>query len=288
MQSCATGRRALAALTIGLLVAFASSMPAHAEPPPVGANAVCPVDGDEAKARFGIEHEGQKVYLCCGRCARTFRQDPDRYTQIAADLPRVVDAEPDDADEPAEPEVAADDAHDDARAHDHDHAHEHAHVDEADDVHDHDHAHEDGLGAFLHWLGHFHVVSVHFPLGLLLAGAVGEVLSLLTRQRWLHDGVRFCVWAGMLGTLVAVPLGWLLLGWEFRHDDAITAAHRWLGTMMLVWAVALVIVMERARRAAGSGWAWAYRLTLWLGAIALGVTGHLGGMLVHGEDYLTW
>lgn len=300
MRERGIGGSGAAVLVAAALLMWAMPETVRAEPPPPGGNAICPVDGDAAKARFAVEHEGQTVYLCCGRCARTFRQDPAHYVALAADLPRVEDA---DADQ--QPDTDADDqprADGDDHAHDHhDDAHDDAHDDEVahapghdhdhnghDAAHVHDHAHEGPITSFLHWLGHFHVVTVHFPLGLLLAGAVGELVWLATRRRWVRDGVRFCIWAGMLGTLITVPLGWLLLGGDTQHDDAITAGHRWMGTLMFFWVIALVVVMERARRVHRRGWRWAYRFLLFAGAVALGVTGHLGGMLVHGEGYLSW
>lgn len=265
---------------LALVMVLAPADTAQAEPPPPGANAICPVDGDRARARFAIEHEGQRVYLCCGRCAGRFRQAPERYMAIAMELPRVGGPT-----SPAPDDHGHDSQEYDGHAHD---APDHgAPTAEADHVHDH--ADEGLIAAGLHWLGHFHVVTVHFPIGLLLAGAVGEAIWLMTRRGWLRHGVRFSVWAGAIGAVLTVPLGWMLAGLDLRQDDWLLATHRWLGSAAFLWAIALVILMERAGRGPRrSRWLWAYRIALFGGAVLVGVTGHFGGMIVHGTEYLRW
>ena len=245
------------ALAMTLALAAAAE-PAHGEAPPPGANAFCPVDpGEPAEARFAVEHAGQTVYLCCGRCARQFRHDPERYIAELAHLPRI-----------AEPEAPVA-----AQA-------ERAHAEPEPDL--------EGIERIAEYLGRFHVLSVHFPIGLLIAAAVSEMLGLMTRRPWLHDAARFCVWGGAIGTVIAVPLGWLLLGGDTHLDDFITAVHRQAGTVMFFWAIVLVVVMEIARHKHGNAWSWAYRLMLLGGAALVGITGHFGGMMVHGTDYLQW
>jgi hypothetical protein len=66
----------------------------------------------------------------------------------------------------------------------------------------------------------------------------------------------------------------------------VLALHRWAGTAIALWAVAVVVCSELdARRGKRS---WGFRLLLLLGTLLIAVTGHLGGILVHGEDFFEW
>jgi hypothetical protein len=139
----------------------------------------------------------------------------------------------------------------------------------------------------LGWIGKFHILVVHFPIALLLAAVAGEIWSMWKRRKDPWEAVRFCVLLGAAGAVVAAGLGWL-------HADVggfgtgsrqilILALHRWVGTTTAVWAVALAVVSEvDARRGVRSK---PFRIMLFIGALLVGAAGHLGGILVHGEDY---
>lgn len=145
-----------------------------------------------------------------------------------------------------------------------------------------------GAPGLLAWLGRWHVLIVHFPVGLLLAGAMGELVRLITRWDWLRDGVRFSVWSGAIGAMLAAPLGWLMAGGDVGADDWLLGTHRWLGTTVFFWALGLVAVMELAPRRPGTRWPHAMHAMLFGGAVLVGLTGHFGGMLVFGTEYLAW
>ena len=61
--------------------------------------------------------------------------------------------------------------------------------------------------------------------------------------------------------------------------------HRWLGTATACWAVLTAILSARdERRGVRGGW---FRIVLVIAAAFVGVTGHLGGTLVFGDDFFT-
>jgi uncharacterized membrane protein len=139
----------------------------------------------------------------------------------------------------------------------------------------------------LRWLGKFHVVTVHFPIALLLAAAVAELWALGRGARLPLPAVRFCVLLGAAGAAVAAVLGWLLAwGGYGAGSPRLLALHRWLGTTAALLAVGSAVLSEADARA-GRRRPW-FRILLFLGALLVGVAGHLGGTLVHGEDFFDW
>ena len=63
-----------AGLLIGLLEAKAQAQL------PADANTTCPVMTAEASdPKMFVEYKGRKIYVCCGKCKRTFRADPEKY-----------------------------------------------------------------------------------------------------------------------------------------------------------------------------------------------------------------
>jgi len=134
------------------------------------------------------------------------------------------------------------------------------------------------------WLGHFHVILVHFPIALILAAAIAELLSLLLRQPNLTSTARFCVFLGAAGTVVATVLGWFAASEESASETL--TLHRWTGTGAAGLAVILAIVaFAGARRGRHR---WMFRVLLLASAVIVGIAAHFGGQLVHGTGFLDW
>ena len=65
-------------LSAGLLISL-SGATAYAQLP-VDANTTCPVMTAEASdPKMFVEYKGRKIYVCCGKCKRTVRADPEKY-----------------------------------------------------------------------------------------------------------------------------------------------------------------------------------------------------------------
>jgi mono/diheme cytochrome c family protein/uncharacterized membrane protein len=135
------------------------------------------------------------------------------------------------------------------------------------------------------WVGKFHLLLVHFPIALLFAAVAGELGALWTPRQGPSPAVRFCLNLGAVSAVAAASVGWLFaLG---RHDSSgLLALHRWFGTMAAAWAVAVAVWSEvGARRGTRS---WAARALLLVGALLVGVTAHLGGLMIHGKGFYDW
>ena len=144
---------------------------------------------------------------------------------------------------------------------------------------------------FLRYVGAFHPIAVHFPIALLMVAAIMEGIS-----AWRRDNSTFGLVVsinlhlGTVAALVAAVLGWADAATMGVEPDLkpILFWHRWLGTGVAL-GFSVILVLWYWQRAMPDGKrVWLYRVSLWLGAVLVGITGHLGGILVYGIDYLSW
>src|SRR5947209_6323206 len=138
------------------------------------------------------------------------------------------------------------------------------------------------------WLGKFHVLAVHFPIGLITAAAAAESWRMLRRNPGGSAVVRFCVSFGAVGAVGAALLGWVHAPFSGQETSAATilSLHRWIGVAAAAGAVVAAALSEldhvRQRRSA------LFRAALFGTALFVGAAGHLGGALVYGDDFLHW
>jgi hypothetical protein len=82
-------------------------------------------------------------------------------------------------------------------------------------------------------------------------------------------------------------LGWLLAGGRYgAGSPRLLALHRWVGTAAALLAVGIAVLSEADARSGKRR--RPFRILLFLGALVVGIAGHLGGTLVHGEDFFDW
>lgn len=126
--------------------------------------------------------------------------------------------------------------------------------------------------------GRLHMVLVHFPVALLLAAAA---LACWPRRRPDHEAASgWCLVLGLAGALGAAGTGWVL--GELEAPGRASADTFWWHRAggLLTTAAALLAWLSGRRPALR-------RAALLVAAALAGVTGHLGGELVHGPGYLT-
>jgi uncharacterized membrane protein len=146
-----------------------------------------------------------------------------------------------------------------------------------------------GIAQVVRLLGAFHPLVVHFPIALLLTAAFLELVSV-----WKKDGsgLRFAIVVNLtLGTsaaVVAATLGWIdAAHMGFEPDlKPVLAWHRWLGTSVATGSLIPTILWFRMSTNP-AGRIWFYRAALWSLALLIGITGHLGALLVYGLDYFS-
>ena len=134
-------------------------------------------------------------------------------------------------------------------------------------------------------IGRLHPLLVHFPIGLVLIAAMAEVVAMTTgRWDWRAMAVTN-VRAGAVFTLGAAIAGWRLASSPGIEATSSLEWHRWLGTIaaVAVFGAALATAGARGRSPLA---VWVYRITLFWAATLVALTGHLGGQLVWGADFL--
>src|SRR6266849_2797602 len=138
------------------------------------------------------------------------------------------------------------------------------------------------------WLGKFHPPVVHFPIALLTAAAIAELLQIATGKPVFAAASRYCVWFGTLGAVVAGVLGWFLGGFRLSDPSWVLMTHRWLGTSTVVCAGLILALSEVSRHPDGSRARALFRAMLFVVALLVSVTGFFGGAVVFGLDHYTW
>ena len=136
------------------------------------------------------------------------------------------------------------------------------------------------------FLGHFHPLIVHLPIGFLLIAGLLE-LDRLTRRNTVsqHTIALILFWSAVSATMACVFGYMLSLGGGYEVDTL--NAHKWqgIGVALFAWLAWLVKVGKVNRRIP-----LAQRLylpSLSVAVVLLLSAGHQGGNLTHGSDYLT-
>jgi len=131
-------------------------------------------------------------------------------------------------------------------------------------------------------LGVFHALAVHFPIALILAAALAQALNIARKDQSYSDVVRFLVWTGALGGLVAGFFGWAHAGPMASDEAGVMFTHRWLGTALALGLFAVAAAVEWRRQNPSAAPSLVLNFSLFGAAAAVALNGFLGGSLAHG------
>ncbi|MFT3682222.1 MAG: hypothetical protein QM791_18250 [Ferruginibacter sp.] len=128
------------------------------------------------------------------------------------------------------------------------------------------------------FIGRFHPVVVHLPIGILLLAVVFYLLSFRKGFETLQPAVKISLLIGAIAAMISCISGWLLAsGGEYQ--EGLVNKHQWFGIgVALVSAITYFLLIKKAV---------IVKWLMLLIALLIIITGHLGGSLTHGEDYLT-
>jgi uncharacterized membrane protein len=142
-------------------------------------------------------------------------------------------------------------------------------------------------GRALRFLGKFHLLALHFPIALMLAAGVGEIVSVWRGSRVPSPAVQFCLALAAVAAVPTVALGWLhAAAGNGIGSPQLLIVHRWLGTFAGVWVIGTALCAGRdAHRGLRSR---GVRVALVIGIALIVATAHLGGLMAHGSDFFDW
>ncbi|HEX8376320.1 MAG TPA: c-type cytochrome domain-containing protein [Pedobacter sp.] len=137
------------------------------------------------------------------------------------------------------------------------------------------------LSSIIEFLGHFHPVLVHLPIGVLFVAILLIWLSQKKSYSISQSLLQVVVMFGVLSALAACVTGYLL-SYNGDYDGDLIDWHMWMGLGVLGVSILLYVQIAYPR------FKVSYKaLTLAL-FVLISVTGHLGGSLTHGPDYLSF
>lgn len=122
------------------------------------------------------------------------------------------------------------------------------------------------------FIGHLHPLIVHLPIGILLFAFALMILQRF-RQIDLEAAIEFGLLLGAISAALACGAGWLLAQ-SGTYDEELVFKHQWTGI-----ATAILGFL-----------AYFFKLYRWVlvtaTVLVLIITGHYGGTLTHGEDFI--
>ena len=143
-------------------------------------------------------------------------------------------------------------------------------------------------GTFWLWrfLGRLHPLAVHFPVGLLLFGAILEFLTLKKFRSPLRPGINLLIAAGVISAIFSAVFG-LLLSRDGDYVENILNIHQWVGIATACLGAIAWFLLNRILKKNQLHLVKPYRGILFFSALGVSVAGHFGASLAHGNDYLS-
>ena len=130
----------------------------------------------------------------------------------------------------------------------------------------------------LQFLGRFHPLIVHLPIGFILLLAALEILSRFPRWKAANGSAGYILALTVPAAVLAAASGWLLSrGGDY--EAALVRLHFWTGLATAAGGLLSGLCYWLGRVAA-------YRMALFVTVMALVVASHFGGSLTHGRGYL--
>jgi mono/diheme cytochrome c family protein len=131
------------------------------------------------------------------------------------------------------------------------------------------------------FLGRFHVLALHIPIGLLVLLPVLEIAG--TYRSALREAAEFVGVLGFAACLVTLALGFLLAHGS-GNTGGVVVRHMWGAIVLSITLMFTVLLRQSWSHGISPR---AYPIMLGCSLLALVWTAHQGGTLTHGSDYLT-
>ena len=131
------------------------------------------------------------------------------------------------------------------------------------------------------FIGHFHVALIHLPIGILLISLL--LLWLRTNEKYhiSHHVIKIILLIGVVAALLSCFTGYILSTTD-NYEKPLVVWHMWMGIALAV--ASMFLYMKVAR----NEFDLIYKLLAIGTLILIIITGHLGGSLTHGSDYISF
>ena len=130
-------------------------------------------------------------------------------------------------------------------------------------------------------LGRLHPLLVHLPIGILVLAFLMELYFRKKNSGTENDIIKFTLAIAAASAVLSVASGWLL-GEDGGYDETLLFRHRWMAVGLAIGTTLLYFIKKYPK-----AWSKNIYLPLFISVMALlGLTGHYGGSMTHGEDYL--
>jgi len=136
------------------------------------------------------------------------------------------------------------------------------------------------------FVGHLHPLIVHLPIGFLLLAILFELVSYLNRFKELKVAVPFTLFLGFVTATLASVFGYLL-SLSGDYDPAILSYHKIAGIALAFVSGLLFLFTTRPFKKIVAANRRLFSATFVILFFLVNYTGHLGGTLTHGSDYLS-
>ena len=136
------------------------------------------------------------------------------------------------------------------------------------------------IESIFEFIGRFHPLIVHLPIGILLIGLLFHWISRIEKYSRLRVGVPALMFFGAISAAFSCITGYLL-SLSGEYDGNTLDWHMWMGIGVLVLAIVLCVKLNKSKVDS------LYRILAVGLFVSISATGHLGGSLTHGSDYLS-
>jgi len=130
------------------------------------------------------------------------------------------------------------------------------------------------------FFGHFHVILVHLPIGILLLACLFQWLETRPKFASLHTATTIALMIGMICAILSALTGYLL-SFSGDYDEGLVITHQWFGISVAAVSIAMFYYHSKS-----APFKTKVSISILLFVLII-ITGHLGGSLTHGSDYLT-
>ncbi len=137
-----------------------------------------------------------------------------------------------------------------------------------------------------HFMGRLHPMIVHFPIALLIFAAILELFTLKKFDSKFRPAIQLLVLIGAVSAIIAAVFGWLLAESDAIEGELVDL-HQQVGIATAVLSLLVLFFLKKTSKKKNSNQVLIYRSFLFIAALGVSVTGHLGASLTHGEEFLT-